>query len=102
MWKNDEQACRAIRRLLEGARLERLWTATGPTNEAVKSLKDGGYLSSGEKLMLRIAFDFWNAHGQANFARMLEVLDRDRMRAVCTLAVALCEGPAAIEEWIDA
>lgn len=101
MWKSDAQACEAITELLRSVRLERLWTPTGPTQEAVDWIDaDGGPLSSGEMLMLRVAFDFWNGQGHADFGRMLHVFDDTRFQRVCELATALAQGE--VDQWLRA
>lgn len=102
MFKNDQQICACIRVLLHSARLEQLWTATGPTDEALALLRDkGGYLSSGERLMLFVAFDFWNGQGNAEFGKLINVLDADKLGLVCSLAIAVAEGEEAVAFWLE-
>lgn len=100
MWASDEQACRAIKKLLDSARLGHLWTESGPTDGALKIIGKGSGCSHGELLMTQAAFDFWNGCGNLELGRMLAVLDNDRLEAICGLAVALGRGNAAIERWI--
>lgn len=98
---NDRQISLCCRALLKRVRLERLWTETGPTAEASELLKTrGGPLSSGEALMVLIAFDLWNGHGNVSLGRMLDVLDGDHMVAVCTLLIAVTRGEGAIDAWL--
>jgi hypothetical protein len=99
---NDTQACKAISILLHRARLEDLWTSTGPTNTAIKLLEcDGGYLSSGERLILKAAFDFWNGHGKVTIADLLAAVDRDRLCDIASLLVELSNDEPDIDRWIN-
>lgn len=102
-FRDDAQACRAIAALLEASALPRLrglWTATGPTSEAVELVEaGGGPLSSGEAMMVRAAFDFWNGQGGATLDGLLHVLDPRRAGLVCGLVLAVHEGGEAVERW---
>ena len=62
MFRSDAQKCQAIRLLLGSLGLEYLWTERGPTAKAVEWL-NGSPLSSGENVLLRTAFEFWNQQG---------------------------------------
>ncbi len=89
MWQSETQQCFVIGRLLQRVRLERLWTASGPTKEACQLLeKGGGPLSHGEAIMLRVAFDIWNGDGEATVGEMLGTLDEGNLRAVCEAILA--------------
>ncbi|HEY6005344.1 MAG TPA: hypothetical protein VIV57_20865, partial [Anaeromyxobacter sp.] len=59
MWLSEKARNDAIREMLATTPgVARLWGASGPTDQAVKLLEaDGGYLSSGERLLLKAAFD---------------------------------------------
>jgi len=100
MFQNEAQQCRAIRTLLgslfHGSRLDELWTATGPTELAVREL--GGAMSKGERVLLRVAFDFWNAQGMAHLRDVINVLDSERLALVASLAMAVNAG--AVDEWV--
>ena len=41
-------------------------------------LKEGGYLSGGEYLLLQIALDIWRGDGNATLARILEIFSNSR------------------------
>jgi hypothetical protein len=102
MFRDDRQTARVCRVLLGGVRLARLWTDAGPTDEALELLKaGGGPLSSGEALVIRVAFDFWNGQGEASLARLLEVLDPGRLEALGSLLVALARGAGAVDAWLE-
>ena len=97
MWQSEKQQCEAIRALLGRVRLERLWTETGPTDEACRLLQDaGGPMSHGEIVMLRVAFDLWNGHGKATVYELISVLDNGNLRAV--LAAIAAGRPGVIGE----
>jgi len=96
MWQSDRQKCDVIRTLLACVNREDLWTPTGPTKEARHLLHlGGGYLSSGERMILRVAFSIWNGLGE--IGDLLDTLDEVRLRAVCEALLARdgAELPAA-------
>jgi hypothetical protein len=65
VFRDDEQLSRACRALLASVRHAELWTRSGPTPEAMALLeRDGGPLSSGERIVLLAAFAFWNGSGR--------------------------------------
>lgn len=108
MFRDDAQACRAIRGLLHGVRLEHLWTLQGPTEEALSCLRTGGPYSAGEVLMLRVAFDLWNGEGHAEIATLLATLDAhnaslllDLLRALWDLDPSVDDSSEAVERWIE-
>ena len=101
MFQSDAQISAVVRVLLHSVRLERLW-GDAPSVEAVELLEQGGGpLSSGEFLMLRIAFDLWNNHGRALLGRVVNVLDNERLRLVGSLLVALASGPSKVDWWLE-
>jgi len=59
MFRDEKQTHRAICTLLDTIPgLGRYWTDTGPTEEAARVVEQGGgALSSGEALLVRVAFD---------------------------------------------
>lgn len=87
-FRSDEEACVAIRAFLATVghgRLSNLWTAEGPTEQAVEYVEKGSPLSHGEAVLLRVAFDFWNGAGKATLDDLLNVLDDKNLRAVLDL-----------------
>ena len=69
MFRSDAQLARACRALCSRAGLGRLWTATGPTDEAIEIFEaNGGPLSSGERVMLLAAWAFWNSAEKVTLA----------------------------------
>ena len=103
MFRDEAQTHRAIRTLLDTIpELGRYWTDTGPTEEAARVVEQGGgALSSGEALLVRVAFDLWNGRGGADLGRVVHTLGSEPLAALGTLLVAM-SGPddAAIDAWI--
>jgi hypothetical protein len=82
-------------------RLERLWTADGPTIEASELLQvDGEPLSSGERVMLLASWAFWNGSGGVTLAEVLERLDSAPAEALCFLVMAVKYGTDAVDDWL--
>lgn len=83
MWQSEAQQHQVIRGLLARVHIEHLWTAEGPTEEAVGLLRDkGGPMSHGQTVMLQVAFDLWNGGGKAMLDDLIGVLDDGNLRAV--------------------
>lgn len=108
MWRNEQQTNDAICLLLSRCglpALKGLWTCDGPT-EAAYDLYDanGGYLSSGERRMLLVAFDLANRTVDDAPQRVqlsdVVTLDAQRARLVLSLALALAQGTTAVDRWI--
>jgi hypothetical protein len=99
MFKTEKQQCEAIRCLLASLNLHRFWTLKGPTRQACDYL-EGSPLSSGEQVMLRVAFDFWNGAGKVTLYRDLGTLDSTRLFKVATLMLAANAGGDAVDKWI--
>jgi hypothetical protein len=60
MFRDDVQRARVCRALLMPLRMEGLFTEDGPTERALDLWqKDGGHLSSGERVMLLVAMGIW-------------------------------------------
>jgi hypothetical protein len=103
MFRDEAQTHRAIRALLDTTpKLERYWTDTGPTEEAARVVaQSGAALSSGEWLLLRVAFDLWNGRGGADFGRVVHTLGSEPLAALGTLLVAVSQpDDPAIDAWI--
>lgn len=102
MFRDDQQASAAIRALLSTARLGHLWTSSGPTPQASQWLaQDGGPLSSGERVLLLTAWTLWNGEGGIGLGDIVDFLDRERTGALCLLVLAIQDGPAAVDEWLE-
>lgn len=104
MFRDDTQRAKAIQLMLSNlvnAEVRGLWTERGPT-ELAFSIQDrgGGPYSTGENLMLRVAWDFWNGSGHADFGDVVGRLDPHNLRAALSLGLALAGGGAAVDAWI--
>jgi hypothetical protein len=89
MWASEAARSAAIRELLAPhPALARLWTDEGPTRVACDYVKRGSPLSSGEHLLLQVAFDLWNGMGKANVDDLLSTLDPRNLRAVAAALLA--------------
>jgi len=82
MFKNDAQCARACQALCNRVRLGRMWTPTGPSEEACAVLAaNGGPLSSGERVIVLATFALWNGDGTLTFADLFR-LDSDNLLAI--------------------
>ena len=78
----DRQPLGVIHVLLHAVGLDHLWQEA-PTAEAIALLaQGGGYLSSGQTVMLKIAFDLWNGEGNADLPSILTCLDPQRLALI--------------------
>lgn len=89
MWASEQARNNAIRAMLARSSTSKLWTAEGPTKEAHELLRvDGGYLSSGERVLLKAAFDLWNGQGHCRVDELLSTLDEEHLAAVARAIMA--------------
>jgi hypothetical protein len=104
MFRDDEQAALACRALLAFVSLEDMWTTAGPTPEALALIhRDGGPLSSGERVMLLTAWAFWRGGGSdvtVRLVELLEVLGLEQVHAIATLMIARARGSKFVDEWL--
>jgi len=101
MFRNDAQVNEVCTVLLERAHMRGFWTREGPTKKAHEFVEEGGPMSSGERVMLLVAYGLWNGTGGLEFAALMQ-LDDENLEAVGSLLVALATGndASAIETWI--
>ncbi len=95
--RQQSTVCHALLQLVDRGGL---WSLEcGPTDQACRLLKDdGGPMSNGEALMLRVAFDVWNGRGGATLGDMLGTFDAGNLRAIAELLMALADGD--VNEWL--
>src|SRR5215467_16068392 len=86
--RDDQRLARACRTLLATVGLERLWTENGPTPEAAELLARDCHLSSEERIVLLVAWTFWNGAGGPRLAQVLGRFDADPMESLCLLVTA--------------
>lgn len=102
MFRSEAQQARACRALCERARLGGMWSASGPTEEAIALFEaGGGPLSSGERVVLHVAWAFWNGAEKATLADVIHRLDGRNLHAISTLMLALAHGSEHVEAWIE-
>jgi len=123
MFRTEQERPRVSRALCEQARLEGLWTETGPTERAValreRQAIDSVPFSHGERLLWDLAWDVWNSgnarhHGleHTSVIECLEVFDTGNLSKVASLLAALaadmeqraggCSAGGDVERWLRA
>ena len=89
IWHNDTERARACRALLVPIRLHHFWDEKGPTKTGLaykppqiakdcdedRAASEYGVLSSGERIMVKLAWDLWNSRGGCEFGSILDTLD---------------------------
>jgi len=99
-FRDDQQIAACCIVLCRSVRLASAWTLNGPTLFAL-NVRDGKTgVSSGEGLLVRMAFDLWNGEGGVTFSRMIDSLDGVRMRMVAGLLAACATSSAAVDGWL--
>jgi hypothetical protein len=87
--RDEQQLARACRTLLASVRLERLWTEDGPTPEAARLVEDqAALLSRGQRIVLVMAWTFWNGSGGPTLAEVLGRFAAGPMAALRVLVAA--------------
>jgi hypothetical protein len=101
VFRNDEQLAAVCRTLCARVGLKSFWTDAGPSERAKELLRaQGGPLSHGEKVMVFLAWSFWNGNGGLTVAELVDTLDRENLSAVGQLLQAHVEGPDALDAWL--
>lgn len=103
MFTNDVERAAVCQKLCDSVRLGEMFAADGPTKRALAFRKSAPF-SSGEKLMLRLAWLLWNdSNPSVGVIELVNTLDGPRLRLVGSLLVALASyGSTAIAEWLAA
>jgi hypothetical protein len=101
MFRTEAQRACVCTALCDVARLDEMWTVSGPTERAIALLEsDGGPLSSGERIVLLSAWQLWSGEGKVTLGDVAYRLDGRNLRAIGTLLVAVAGGGAAIDAWL--
>lgn len=103
MFRTDQQINAACTVLLERAHMRGFWTGASPTEKTHGfAEKDGGPMSSGERVMLLVAYAMWNGTGGLELAALMK-LDDENLEAVASLLGAIADGrnAGAVDEWIE-
>jgi hypothetical protein len=109
MFRDDKQRALACAILCARIRPDRgpLWQVEPypePTQLALQILEGVEGCSSSERLVVRVAFDFWNGLGEATVGECVHVLDNDHMARVSELMMAVCSSAAVgvwCAKWLD-
>ena len=102
MFSSESQLSRVCRAFCARARLTELWTDAGPTVLA-RDLAEhgGGPLSSGERLLLLVAWSLWSACNHVTVGEAFYNLDGTSLVMLGKLMIAAGQGGGdAIEAWL--
>lgn len=114
MFQNDHQravVCAALTKTIPPAYSKGPWWITEgnprPSDRAITAielLEDGSGLpiSTGEKILLRTAWDIWNGRGMAPLGDVIARLSPNHIGRIGRLIVAIAAGPLAIDLWLAA
>ena len=102
MFSSESQLSRVCRAFCARARLSQLWTEEGPTVRARDLVeRDGAFLSSGERLLLLVAWSIWSACNHVTVGEVFYNLDSTSLAMLGKLMIAAGEGGgAAIDAWL--
>jgi hypothetical protein len=101
VFRSDAQLARVCGALCARVGMGELWTPDGPSDRATALLETGGGpLSSGERVMLLVAWAVWNGDEGARFGDVIHRLDGRCLVALGTLLIAVAGGGAAVDEWL--
>jgi hypothetical protein len=99
MMRNDAQlnaVCTAVCRRMGKPSL---WRSSGPT-ELAFSWVEASPLSSGERVLLLLAFAIYNGSGGLSVGSLLATLSGNQLAFVGSLLVAIGNGAAGVDEWL--
>ena len=88
--------------VLEVPKLQPLWTADGPTPEALRIRDTGGARVEPAVLTwVLLAFDLFNATGELTLNRMFDTLERDHLAIAFTLLIRVAYGEHGLNSIIE-
>lgn len=99
MMRNDAQinaVCGAVCRRFGKPSL---WRSYGPTELAVSWLESSP-LSSGERVLLLLAFAIYNGEGGLTVGALLGTLSASHLSWVASLFSAIADGADAVDRWL--
>ena len=102
MFSSESQLSRVCRAFCARGRLTGLWTDEGPTTLARDlAERGGGPLSSGERLLLLVAWSVWSACSHVTVGEVLYNLDSTSLTMLGKLMIAAGQGGGeAIDAWL--
>lgn len=99
--RDDHQRALVCRTLLRQVRRESLWTVAGPTEQARELFaQEGGALSAGERIILKLAWTIWGEDGGVRVEDLFR-LKSDVCVRVSELIGAMAQGPDAVDAWLQ-
>jgi len=101
MFASETQQARVCEMICRAVRLDGMWTEQGPSRLAVSLLiRNGGPLSTGERIMFLCAWGIWNGRGTVNLGDVVHRLDNRNLALLGSLMVALAGVPDAVDRWL--
>jgi hypothetical protein len=101
MFASERQRARVCQALCRSVRLKGMWTDQGPSALAVNLLnRDGGPLSTGERIMFLAAWNVWSGEGSVNLGDVIHRLDNKNLRALGSLMIAVVRQPNGVDQWL--
>lgn len=88
--------------VLEVPKLQHLWTAEGPTPQALR-IRDTASANVEPAVLtwVLLAFDLFNATGELTLNRMFDTLDRDHLAIAFTLLIRVAFGQDGLSSIIE-
>jgi hypothetical protein len=100
VFRDDRQLALVCRALCTRAGVPDAWTPDGPAGVAFAVQEGRDPLSSGQRVLVLVAWALWNGTGDLTIARLLDVLDGEHVRALAGLLVARVDGADAVDAWL--
>jgi hypothetical protein len=99
----QEELCLALRALLRPLHLEHLWTAAGPTQEAMHIRRTLGHpLNGAARVLVLAAFDVWDQKGGALFGEIIHLLEVEHLVRLFALAIAVkADDDETLNHWLE-
>lgn len=98
---NDRQLAEVCQLLVEPLGKGTFWADGEMTDLGAKVLKRMPGYSHYEVVVIRLAFCLWNDSNKSPTFPEVINLDRRHLNRIARLMLALPDGPAAIERWLD-
>lgn len=100
-FRDKKQQCRAIQDLmsLQKSLGDHVYAYTQPTDLFWCLVKEYG-LSSGERVIIRVALDLWNGEGAVTLSELFKLSYGPRVW-ILGLMRAASESPEEIDRWLD-
>jgi Fis family transcriptional regulator, factor for inversion stimulation protein len=103
MFRDHDQASRAIRLLLAASGLSGLWSDSGPAPAILLRYEADLPLPPGKRALLLAAWSLWSpAAAGITLGEVVRDLDPASCAALCSLILAYKGGAGAVDAWIEA